>query len=102
MNNNREKIYLAALLHDIGKFYQRADSKLLKDYTEEHLERMKSLVCPENEFGGFGYQHAWWTYKFLLDQKGIFDHIRENGEDIFKVEINSETNQDNLVNLAIY
>lgn len=26
MNTVREHIYLAALLHDIGKFYQRADS----------------------------------------------------------------------------
>ncbi len=25
MENIRERIYLAALLHDIGKFYQRAD-----------------------------------------------------------------------------
>lgn len=24
MENSRERIYLAALLHDIGKFYQRA------------------------------------------------------------------------------
>lgn len=102
MNKEREKIYLAALLHDIGKFYQRADTKLLKDYTDEHLERMKTLICPENEFGGFGYQHAWWTYKFLYDQKIFFDNIKEGGESVFKVLINSETDQDNLVNLAIY
>lgn len=102
MSINREKIYLAALLHDIGKFYQRADKKLLKDYTKDHLERMKSLICPENEYGGFGYQHAWWTYKFLEDNKGIFDNIKENGEQVFKVAVNEETDQDNLVNLAIY
>lgn len=102
MNNNREKIYLSALVHDIGKFYQRADKRLLKDYTEVHLERMKSLICPENEFGGFGYQHAWWTYKFLEDNKGVFDNIKENGERVFKVAVNEETDQDNLVNLAIY
>lgn len=102
MNNNREKIYLAGLLHDIGKFYQRADIKLLKEYEDEHLERMKSLICPENEYGSFGYQHAWWTYKFLFDQKDIFDNIKEDGKNVFKVTINSETDQDNLVNLAIY
>lgn len=26
MDTLREKVYLAALLHDIGKFYQRADT----------------------------------------------------------------------------
>ncbi|MBO7429229.1 MAG: HD domain-containing protein, partial [Paludibacteraceae bacterium] len=39
MDATREKVYLAALLHDIGKFYQRADtgsvgsSTHLKDYS---------------------------------------------------------------------
>lgn len=30
MNNERDKLYLAALLHDIGKFYQRADTGTVK------------------------------------------------------------------------
>lgn len=102
MTNKRKTIYLAALLHDIGKFYQRANSRLLREYTDEHLERMKSLICPENESGGFGYQHAWWTYKFLYDQKGIFDQIQDQGKYPFKSEVNENTDQDNLVNLAIY
>lgn len=102
MNTEREIIYLAALLHDIGKFYQRADSRLLSEYNDEHLERMKSLICPENEYGGFGYQHAWWTYKFFCDQKDIFDNIQDQGKYAFKNEVNEDTELDNLINLAIY
>lgn len=101
MNTEREIIYLAALLHDIGKFYQRADSRLLSEYNDEHLERMKSLICPENEYGGFGYQHAWWTYKFLWP-KDIFDNIQDQGKYAFKNEVNEDTELDNLINLAIY
>ncbi|MCO5232085.1 MAG: type III-A CRISPR-associated protein Cas10/Csm1 [Chitinophagales bacterium] len=101
-NSYRNNIFLAGLLHDIGKFYQRADDKLLKDYTDQHLQIMKTQICPENEFGGFGYQHTWWTYKFFLDHQNIFNSIKEKGTPTFKVEINENTEQDNLVNLAIY
>lgn len=101
MNKLRNEIYLAALLHDIGKFYQRADNKLLKDYTEEHLEKMKSLICPEKD-GKFGYHHAWWTYKFFYDNTKLFNNIKDNDVAVFKTVASPETTHDNLVNLAIY
>jgi len=40
MENIRERLYLAALLHDIGKFYQRADKKPL----ENELQALLSLA----------------------------------------------------------
>lgn len=101
MNYKREEIFLAGLLHDIGKFYQRADANLLKDYTDEHLEKMKSLICPERD-GRFGYHHAWWTYKFFYDHETLFNTIKEKGENIFNTKLSEDTDHDNLVNLAIY
>lgn len=39
----REHVYLAALLHDIGKFYQRAD-KIFSDKTNELSENVKKML----------------------------------------------------------
>lgn len=102
MSITRDQIYLAGLLHDIGKFYQRADTKLLKEYASEHEVKMKSLICPENEQGGFGYQHAWWTYKFFLDNAELFNEVKENGISAFKINLYENEGKDNLINLAIY
>lgn len=65
--NFREHIYLAALLHDIGKFYQRADtggvstSKFLKDFCKE-----ESSFCPQYE-GRYSHKHVLWTAQFIDD-----------------------------------
>jgi len=101
MDSNREAVYLAALLHDIGKFYQRADKNLLRDYGDGHLDRMKSLICPEKN-GRFGYHHAWWTYKFFYDNQNLFNSIKDKGDEVFRVIVNEQTQQDNLINLSVY
>ncbi|WP_165155456.1 type III-A CRISPR-associated protein Cas10/Csm1 [Parabacteroides sp. ZJ-118] len=63
MENCRERVYLAALLHDIGKFYQRADRGFSDRYNtlSDSSKRMAGLICPVNEYGRFGYQHVVWT-----------------------------------------
>ena len=56
---------VAGLLHDIGKFWQRADD-LLKG--SKNLEKTKGIIqqiCPSRPDGGPGYQHVIWTYAFL-------------------------------------
>lgn len=48
MNDIRNQIYLAGLLHDNGKFYQRADefgaskSKILS----EPIKKLETTICP--------------------------------------------------------
>lgn len=102
----REKIFLAALLHDIGKFYQRADDQLLKNHltNDPHLETVARMICHENEYGRFGYQHVVWTYKFMLENEQLFNDIKnDKGETLFKVsKFNNEDGMDNLINLAIF
>lgn len=72
MENIREHIYLAALLHDIGKFYQRAEDgfKDLSPYSKDLAED----ICPINDSGRFGYQHVVWTNEFL-EKKEIKDKL---------------------------
>lgn len=89
---NREIVYIAGLLHDIGKFYQRADvfyesstklasnSKLIADY-----------ICPKGKNGLPAYQHVIWTHDFFenaivskkLKQLGLSSNlgIKEGQED---------------------
>lgn len=78
MNDNiREQIYLAALLHDIGKFYQRADKSFSDKFNSlsEYSKRIAEMICPLNSSGTFGYQHVVWTNEFLTEKMDIFHKI---------------------------
>lgn len=86
MSSLRDKIYLAALLHDIGKFYQRADtgsintSQRLSDITKNNI----STICPTDGKGGYGYKHVLWTAQFFEDYHNIFKKVvPETGETLF-------------------
>ncbi len=56
---------VAGLLHDIGKFWQRADSLWLESKNLENARPMVQQICPSRPDGGPGYQHVIWTYAFL-------------------------------------
>ena len=96
-DNKRNQIYLAALLHDIGKFYQRADKKFADKYNElsDYSKRMAEDICPINEQGRFGYQHVIWTNEF-------FEKFGKKIEQIpgFKDDLYSNSSIDNVVNFA--
>ncbi|HQI45665.1 MAG TPA: type III-A CRISPR-associated protein Cas10/Csm1 [Bacteroidales bacterium] len=68
---NRNKIYLAALLHDIGKFYQRADevSVTKSKYLSVEIKNLEDLFCPENSKikGKLTHKHVLWTAQFFKD-----------------------------------
>ena len=80
MENIRERLYLAALLHDIGKFYQRADtesistSKFLSEISklnEEQLSDLKQIIKEadslssgtDKEIGEAFNKNDWDTFK---------------------------------------
>lgn len=83
MNNTEEfyTIVLAGLLHDIGKFWQRAGGTL----TEED-ERLKAYCCPDNK-----YFHVLYSGKFvreifkrkynLIENLVLYHHYPENAPD---------------------
>lgn len=100
----RNQIYLAALLHDIGKFYQRADenlfvngSKNIKTEIGEVSFALAQTICPAKENGRFGYHHVIWTSEFFERKSNIFKSLGllEGTFDPLK-----ETN-DNLINLSV-
>lgn len=94
MESAREHIYLAALLHDIGKFYQRADagnvagSKFLKTHCKD-----EAAFCPVDRNGRYSHKHVLWTAQFI-----------EDFAPVFKALVNDETSnlsvKDNLMNLS--
>ena len=80
-NQQRDFIYLAALLHDIGKFYQRADptgykkSNLLSNPTKNLI----SVHCPYSQKNNdWTHKHVLWTYQFFEDFKNKFNQVLEN------------------------
>ena len=97
-NNNsiRQQIYLAALLHDIGKFYQRADKSFADKQNElsKYSKKIANDICPVNENGKFGYQHVVWTNEFFEKTQKIFDKIPD-----FKINPyeNEDDNYDKIV-----
>ena len=93
MENSREHLYLAALLHDIGKFYQRADtgsvstSKYLSD-----ISKMESIFLPFNK-GNHTHKHCLWTAQFIDDHQSVFENLVDaNFSDL--------ANENNLYSLA--
>lgn len=93
MDNTREKIYLAAMLHDIGKFYQRADeggvknSSYLKNYC-----KVETVFCPLYN-GNYTHKHVLWTAQFIEDFAPVFKKLVDSG-------LENPSAKDNLMNLA--
>ncbi len=72
----RDQIYLAALLHDIGKFYQRADSGAVNSskYLKEETKNLEKIICPQ--FKGYSsHKHVLWTAQFILDFEKVFNNL---------------------------
>ncbi len=74
MKNERDIIYLAALLHDIGKFWQRADDSGVKssDEIDQFHKRLESSICPSKD-GRYTHKHVIWTAQFFETFKAIFE-----------------------------
>lgn len=93
MKTMREHIYLAALLHDIGKFYQRADTGSVKTsrYLKEHCKD-ESSFCPLFN-GRYSHKHVLWTAQFIDEYRSVFQKL-------VKEDFDDWTNKNNLINLA--
>jgi len=87
-NKERQRVVLAALLHDIGKFWQRADNpmKESENLNREWYEKFEWLV-PKNQFDRPGYQHAFWTFAFVLKYESVFEKGGIDKNDIEKLAL---------------
>lgn len=97
MQQEKLKIYLAALIHDIGKFYQRADSGSSRnsDYLKQEVLNCESTFCPKHPKGEYyTHKHVLWTAQFLVDHSEVFLNISH------REGINELTGKDTLIRLA--
>lgn len=76
MENIRDHIYLAALLHDVGKFYQRADTGSIKTSKKltETVHQLESQLLP-SFLGRTSHKHALWTAQFIVDNETVFKNL---------------------------
>ena len=123
MENNdsmRNQIYLAALLHDIGKFYQRADENLFLNGKRNNQTEIGDVsftlaqsICPAKENGRFGYHHVVWTSEFFERKskqfkalnllQGTFDPLKETDDNLINLSVNHhkpQTPKQAIVTLA--
>lgn len=75
MTQTRDIIHLAALLHDIGKFYQRADKSGVQssEQIDSFHKKFESVICPTRD-GRYTHKHVIWTAQFFDDFKEIFEN----------------------------
>lgn len=75
MENKRDLVYLAALLHDIGKFYQRADSGgVAKSVYLSDINKNEGTFCPVYN-GRYSHKHVLWTAQFIDDYQAVFKNL---------------------------
>ena len=70
------RVALAGLVHDLGKFGQRAGLEVSK----ERLETHEQLYCPQKEIGG----NIWWTHKHAAYTALFFEDIEKGAPDLVK------------------
>ncbi len=76
MENKRDLVYLAALLHDIGKFYQRADSGgVAKSVYLSDINKNEGTFCPVYKNGRYSHKHVLWTAQFIDDYQAVFKNL---------------------------
>ena len=77
----REAVILGALLHDIGKFMQRAEAPCRYEKDENEMQR----VCKNNKKGNyFSHKHSLWTVEFFEKYQDCFPQLKaafENPDD---------------------
>lgn len=91
----RDRIYLAALLHDIGKFYQRADSGSVQSSKElnDFVKNLESVFCPLTNHAR-SHKHVLWTAQFLEKFRPVFLKLNQDSD------WQDFTIQDSLLHLA--
>ncbi len=92
MNSEKQLIYLASLIHDIGKFYQRADDKgsTQSDILSAQIKNMEGVLCPSWN-GKYSHKHVLWTAQFVENISAQLKRMKDN---------DSVVNPDVLLKLA--
>lgn len=91
---NGDLFFLAGLIHDIGKFWQRADKGFHHNDNKlsNYSKRLANDICPINEYGSFGYQHVLWSNEFLNTFRIKIEQIPGLKENLYKPDGFGENN----------
>ncbi len=92
----RENIIIGALLHDIGKFWQRCEPEGGIDNAQflssEVKNNISSDVCPHRNYTNetrLSHQHAAWTYQFIANnESNIFQTVTSVDESVLHLASN--------------
>lgn len=73
MDSIRKHVYLAALLHDVGKFYQRSDmgSSVTSKILDEKVKTLENVLLPSFN-GKKTHKHTLWTAQFIIENESVF------------------------------
>ncbi|WP_157972010.1 type III-A CRISPR-associated protein Cas10/Csm1 [Pleomorphovibrio marinus] len=104
--NKRNIIYLAALLHDIGKFFQRADPNPYweSEILSETSKKLSGVICPQKKgYDGSNrptHHHVIWTHEFF-EIPNVKKHFRSLGLELNPFDLNTDQ-EDHLINLSVF
>ncbi|MBS4056315.1 MAG: type III-A CRISPR-associated protein Cas10/Csm1 [Bacteroidales bacterium] len=74
----KQRIYLSGLLHDLGKFYQRADSSFETSKEISLVTRNNAPnICRSGQGGYLTHQHVIWTAEFIEKKRAKFPFLAE-------------------------
>jgi len=82
------EITLGALLHDIGKFMQRAFGSIKEIDGDYDIDALESSICPKHSSKGY------YSHKHVLFTDAFFDLINNNGIFFFPEGLNVNTIRD--------
>jgi len=75
----QDKLYLAGLLHDVGKFWQRADESFdsRKSQLSETVRNNVGMICKLTQKGYYSHQHVLWTQEFIDRKEKGFPFLKD-------------------------
>lgn len=75
-NDDHKLLLLAGLLHDIGKFYQRADEGPVERsvFLSAAAKNLEGQYCPVYD-GIYSHKHVLWTAQFLIENESFYKEL---------------------------
>lgn len=76
MKDKRDHLYLSALLHDVGKFFQRADNGSVQSSLQlsTSIKKLEIVLLPTFQ-GRSSHKHCLWTAEFINKYQSVFNKL---------------------------
>ncbi|MDR1686850.1 MAG: type III-A CRISPR-associated protein Cas10/Csm1 [Desulfovibrio sp.] len=95
------RVAFAALIHDLGKFAQRAEKKDASRFPKDNLNGNITQYCPFHDKGGYhSHHHAAWTALAFDELEHAFPDVLKGDASPFASRKHGEDITDSLINAA--